>query len=262
MKDRTPNQESLHAVELKLNGELGGIDAKTVAEGLELLRKLVGSFNPDGGPVKMASLRTGSTVTGVAAPRAAEEAIIHAADLIREKQVLPPHWSSRQATLLRDLAKLSHRNGVDSAEILGLTTERSLQLDSALLKSIQEAMKKTPISIGSVVGKLHSYRDGINGLSATLRDELTNRDVRVTFGEDLDEAIRMNLRRKVEVSGLLKRHPESNVPEEVDAKSIETIHPPIAFSGRGIWKRLKDEGVSTQAIMRELRVEETSAYGS
>lgn len=262
MKDRPPDQESLHAVELKLNGELGGIDAKTVAEGLELLRKLVGSFNPDGGPVKMASLRTGSTVTGVAAPLAAEEAIIQAADLIREKQMLPPNWSSKQAALLRDLAKLARRNGVDSAEILGLTTERSLQLDSVLLKSIQEAMKRAPISIGSVVGKLHSYRDGVNGLSATLRDELTKKDVRVTFDEDLDEAIRMNLRGIVEVSGLLKRHPESNVPEEVDAKSIERVLPPTAVSGRGIWKRLRDEGMTTQTIMRELRAEEASAYGS
>ncbi len=262
MKDRTPDQESLQVVELKLNGELGGIDAKTVAEGLELLRKLVGSFNPDGGPVKMASLRTGSTVTGVAAPPAAEQAIIHAVDLIRTKQVLPPNWSSRQATLLRDLAKLSHRNGVDSAEILGLTTKRSLQLDSVLLKSIQEAMKKTPISIGSVVGKLHSYKDGSNGLSATLRDELTNKDVRVTFDEDLDEAIRMNLRRIVEVSGLLKRHPESNAPEEIDAKNVEAVPSPTAVSGRGIWKRLRDEGMTTQAIMRELRAQEASAYGS
>lgn len=262
MQDRTPAQESLHAVELKLNGDLGGIDAKTVAEGLELLRKLVGSFNPDGGPVKIATLRTGSTVTGVAAPPAAEKAIIHAVDLIREKQVLPPNWSARQATLLRDLAKLSHRTGINSAEILGLTTERSLQLDSVLVKSIQEAMKKTPVSIGSVVGKLHSYKDGPKGLSATLRDELTNKDVRVTFGEDLDEAIRLNLRQKVEVSGLLKRHPESNVPEEVDAKSIEPVPSPTSVSGRGIWKRLKDEGLTTQVIMRELRAEEASSYGS
>lgn len=263
MRDHDPTKEGLHAVELKLNGELGGIDAKTVALGLELLRKLVGSFNPDGGPVKMASLRTGSTVTGVAAPPATEEAIIHAADLIREKQVLPQNWSSKQAALLRDLAKLSNRSGVDSAEILGRTTERALPLDSALLKSIQEAMKKTPMSIGSVVGKLHSYKDGPNGLSATVRDHLTNKDVRVNFAEDLDEAIRMNLRRIVEVSGVLKRHPESNAPEEVDAKSIEAVPPKTTVvSGRGIWKRLKDEGVTTQVILRELRAEEASAYGS
>ncbi|MDK8662709.1 hypothetical protein [Corynebacterium coyleae] len=263
MKDHNSEAQTSHAIELKLNGELEEIDAKTVAEGLDLLRKLVGSFNPDGGPVKMASLRAGSSVTGVVASPATEEAIIQAVEMIREKQTLPSNWSSRQAALLRELAKLPNRNGVDSAEILGLTTEQSLRLDAALLKSVQEAMKTTPLSIGSVVGKLRSYKDGTTGLSATLRDQLTNQDVRITFGEDLDEEIRKYLRQIVEISGVMKRHPESNMPEEVDAISIEVVPTSsAAVSGRGIWRRLKDEGLTSQSIMRELRSEETRAYGS
>lgn len=263
MKNYGLANEALNAVELRLNGELGGIDAKTVADGLELLRKLVGSFNPGGGPVKMASLRTGSTVTGVAASPATEESIIHAIELIREKQVLPSNWSSKQATLLRELAKLSNRSGVDSAEILGRATKSSSLLDSALENSIQEAMKKTPISIGSVVGKLYSYQDSARGLSARLRDQLTNEDVRVNFDEALDQAIRKNLRQVVEISGVLKRHPETNAPEEVDAKSVEVVLPMSnPTSGRGIWKRLKDDGLTTRDLIREIRSEETSAYGS
>ncbi|QYH19462.1 hypothetical protein JKI95_10310 [Corynebacterium aquatimens] len=223
MKDRSPNKEARNAIELKLNGELEAIDAKTVADGIELLRKLVGSFDPSGAPVKMASLRTGSTVTGVAAPPEAEESILHAIEMIRANQVLPANWSSKQADLLRELTKLSSRSGVESAEIVGRTNNRSSQLDSVLMESIQEAMRKTPISIGSVVGKLYSYQDSAKGLSARLRDALTNEDVRVTFGEDLDASIRRNLRNVVEISGLLKRHPETNSPEEIEAKSVDAV---------------------------------------
>ncbi|WJY68464.1 hypothetical protein [Corynebacterium auris] len=263
MNDENPTNGALNVIELKLNGELSGIDAKTVADGLDLLRKLVGSFTPNGGPVKMASLRTGSTVTGVIATPEAEDSILYGIELVRNRQVLPVNWSSKQATLLRELARLSRRSGVASAEILGRNTERALPLDSALDASIQEAMKKAPTSIGSVVGKLHSYQDSAQGLSATLRDHITHQNVRVTFDEDLDAAIRQNLRRVVEVSGVLKRHPESNAPEEVDAKSVEAMPSiPTPVSGRGIWRRLKDKGVTARDIMHELRAEEPSTYGS
>lgn len=263
MKDQDQSTESQHALELKLNGEMGAIDAKTVVDGLELLRKLVGSFTPGQGPVKMASLRSGSTVTGVAASPEVEESILQAIDSIRDHKELPSNWSSKQATLLQNLAKLSNRSGVDSTELLGSSSMRAAQLDSALFESIQEAMKKTPISIGSVVGKLYSYQDGAKGLSARLRDSLTNEDVRVLFDEDLDEAIRSNLRGLVEVSGILKRHPETNAPEEINAKSIEAVPIKAApISGRGIWRRLKEEGTTTQNIMGALRAEGAGAHGS
>ena len=109
----------------------------------------------------------------------------------------------------------------------------------------------------------YSYQDSAKGLSARLRDALTNEDVRVTFGEDLDASIRRNLRNVVEISGLLKRHPETNSPEEIEAKSVDAVSAkPALASGRGIWRRLKDEGVTTHDIMRELRSEESSAHGS
>lgn len=188
MNDENSTNGALNVIELKLNGEQSGIDAKTVADGLDLLRKLVGSFTPNGGPVEMASLRTGSTVTGVIAAPKAEDSILYAVELVRKRQVLPVNWSSKQAALLRDLAGLSHRCGVASAEILERSTERALPLDSAL-----------------------------------------------------DAAIRQYLRRVVEVSGVLKRHPESNAPGEVDTKSVEAMPSvPTPVSGRGIWRRLKD----------------------
>ncbi|MBP3947306.1 hypothetical protein [Corynebacterium sp. Marseille-P3884] len=263
MKDQDPSTETQHALELKLNGEMGAIDAKTVVDGLELLRKLVGSFTPGQGPVKMASLRSGSAVTGVVATPEVETTILRAIDSIRDHKEMPSNWSSKQATLLQDLAKLSNRSGVDSTELSGSSSLRVTQLDSALLASIQEAMKKTPISIGSVVGTLYSYQVSAKGLSAKMRDSLTNEDVRVLFDEDLDEAIRSNLRGLVEVSGVLKRHPETNAPEEISAKSVEALPiKTVPVSGRGIWRRLKEEGTTAQDMMRALRSEGTNAHGS
>ena len=119
MKDQDPSTETQHALELKLNGEMGAIDAKTVVDGLELLRKLVGSFTPGRGPVKMASLRSGSAVTGVVATPEVETTILRAIDSIRDHKEMPSNWSSKQATLLQDLAKLSNRSGVDSTGLSG-----------------------------------------------------------------------------------------------------------------------------------------------
>lgn len=244
------------SLDLKLNGDLNSIDATTVVKGLDLLRKLVVSFSPENSPVKMGKLEEGSSVTGILVTDCLSARVSTGIEHIRTRKTIPSGWTSKEAKIVKQLAQLSNRDGVDSVELLRSNGSVRNSLDAELISAVKVALQKTPITIGSVIGELYSYQVTQRGLVAKLRESLSDNEVKVNFNEDLDEEIRGHLRQRVEISGILTRHPESNRAEEIDAKTVEALNRPAdKINPRGIWRDLAREGATTENIMAAIRGE-------
>ncbi|MCT2338587.1 hypothetical protein [Corynebacterium sp. p3-SID1056] len=244
------------SLDLKLNGDLNSIDATTVIRGLDLLRKLVAGLSPEGSPIKMGKLEEGSSVTGVLVSGHLSARISTGIEHIRSQRTMPSGWTSREAKIVRDLAQLSKRAGVESVELLQSNQSTRTPLDPELISAVNETLDRTAITIGSVIGELYSYHVTQRGLVAKLRESLSGNEVKVNFKEDLDEEVRSHLRQEVEISGILTRHPESHRAEEIDAKSVESLNRPAhKINPRGIWRDLANEGATTESMMAAIRVE-------
>lgn len=250
------NQENSEtsALSLKLDGTLQDMDAKTVLTGLELLTKLVASFTDE--PVKMGILEEGSAVTGVLAPPAVEAEVLDGIAHLRDGGTIPENWTFKQVQWVRDLTKLESKSGVTGVRLSPSDASVDVHLDASLREAIESIFKKIPLSLGSVTGELYYYSANKGQFHAKLHPVSGGPIVKISFTEELDEELRSGLRGQVSVYGLLKRHPETHVVEEVDARRIRVIRSEApARSGRGIWTDLKEQGVTVDALMKAIRGE-------
>ncbi|WP_151640334.1 hypothetical protein [Corynebacterium sp. 11A] len=243
------------SLNLVLNGTLQDMDAKTVLEGLELLTKLVKSFSNE--PVKMGLLDEGSSITGVIVSPELEAEVLDGVARLRDGGSIPENWTFKQVRFVRDLTRLESKVGVTGVKLSTSYGSGDAFLDEPLREAIDAILEKIPISLGSVTGELYSYSANDKRFRARLHPSAGGPMVKISFNEDLDEEIRNGLRQKVSIYGLLKRHPETHVVEEVDARRVKILKTPrLVRSGRGIWKGAKEQGVTVDELMSAIRGED------
>ncbi|QPK78314.1 hypothetical protein G7Y31_06910 [Corynebacterium lizhenjunii] len=243
------------SLNLVLNGTLQSMDAQTVLKGLELLTSLVAGFTDK--PVKMGALEEGSSITGVIVSPKVEAEILAGIAQLRDGEAIPENWTLKQVQNVRDLTRLESKAGVTGVKLHPSYGSESVSLDAPLRDAIDGIVKKIPLSLGSVTGELYHYSANNGRFRARLHPSSGGPKVNISFTEELDEELRNGLRQKVSIYGILKRHPETHVIEEIDARRIEIREPSgPARPGRGIWKDLKDQGVTVDGLMGAIRGED------
>ncbi|WP_257161764.1 hypothetical protein [Corynebacterium cystitidis] len=256
------NQEvgERRVLSLVLDGTLQDMDPSTILRGLDLLTKLVRGFTDQ--PIKVAEFREGSLITGLLVPASVETDVHNGLAHLRISNSIPPNWTLKQVQHVRDLTKLESKAGVTAVSLSTSKGTDNVVLDQPLAKAIDSILKAVPISLGSVTGELFSYSARDGNLHARLRPVSETGPVKVNFTEELDADIRTGLRQTVSIYGMLTRHPETHVVEEIDAHRIRIVKAAgHQHSGRGIWKDIKQRGVTVDKLMKEIRGEDWVSNG-
>lgn len=236
---------------LTLQGDIRQFDAVTVAESLRHLAHLVESFPTHEGKAKLATLREGSAITGVLTDDQTSEFLSTRLIYLRDKQRVPKAWAIAQ---VRSLTKIIEITADSDRVSLKVADHQPLDLDNGMKAAIAKALMRIPKSIGSVVGELTRYNGSGQTRTAGLEQEGTNNVVEISLGEDLWQLVTRYMHQRVEIAGLVTRHPETNVIERVRARSITQLAPQGALvSGLGIWESIDSYAQSPEEIVRHLR---------
>lgn len=244
---RSDNREVI----LTLEDDIQQFDAVTVAESLRHLAQLVESFPTHEGKAKLATLREGSAVTGVLTNDQTSESLSDGLVYLRDQQRVPEAWAISQVRSLRKVIEIT----ADSDRVsLKVADHQPLALDSGMKVAIAKALTRIPKSIGSVIGELTRYNGSGQTRTAGLEQEGTKNAVEISLGEDLWQLVTRYMHQRVEIAGLVTRHPETNVIERVRARSITKLSPQGALvSGLGIWESIDSYAQSPEEIVRHLR---------
>lgn len=230
------------------------MDAGRVARAVDLLTALVRSFTPTGDKATIGVVRGGDSGMGVLSSAAISREILEGIATIEKESVLPRNWSLAQVKNLRELARLAGAEGIESVSIRSREASSEKQLTQQLAHAIDEMIEELPRSLGSVTGLLDGYTVTKEGLEATIQPNDGGPSVTLKFAKDLDEQIRGAVAKKVNVYGVLKRSPESNLVLEVDAQIVIILSELNGTrNGLGIWRELKDKGATVEELMQGIR---------
>lgn len=244
-------REQISEVLLTLEGELQSFSAITVAESLRHLAQLVESFPTHEGSAKLATLREGSAVTGVLTNAETAVTLSDGIAHLHDHESVPEAWSIDQARSFKKLI-----DATVSRHEATLTVDRSsaISLDSRLRDAVSKAVSNIPKSIGTVIGELTRYNGAGPSKFAGLLQEGTQKIIDVGLGENLWQDVIQNMHQRVEIAGLVTRHPETNQIEKILARSIEELpEKGSPISGLGIWQDVDFRGQSPEEIVRHLR---------
>lgn len=230
------------------------MDAGRVARAVDLLTALVRSFTPTGDKATIGVVRGGDSGMGVLSSAAISREILEGIATIEKESVLPRNWVLAQVKNLRELARLAGPEGIESVSIRSREASSEKQLTQQLAHAIDEMIEELSRSLGSVTGLLDGYTVTKEGLEAAIQPNDGGPSVTLKFAKDLDEEIRSAVAKKVNVYGVLKRSPESNLVLEVDAQSVVVLSELNGTrNGLGIWRELKDEGATVEELMQGIR---------
>lgn len=239
---------------LILGGNPRDMDAGRVARAVDLLTALVCSFTPTSDKAKIGVMQGGDSGMEVLSSAAISREILAGMATIEKESVLPRNWSLAQVKNLRELARLAGADGIGSVSIRSREASSEKQLAPQLAHAIDKMIEELPRSLGSVTGFLDGYTATKKGLEAAIQPDGGGPSVTVNLAKDLDEQIRGAVAKKVNVYGMLKRSPESNLVLEVDAQSVVVLSELNGTrNGLGIWRELKDEGATVEELMQGIR---------
>lgn len=239
---------------LILGGNPRDMDAGRVARAVDLLTALVRSFTPTSDKATIGVVQGGDSGMEVLSSAAISREILAGIATIEKKSVLPRNWTLAQVKNLRELARLAGAEGIKSVSIRSREASSEKQLTQQLAHAIDEMIEELPLSLGSVTGFLDGYTVTKEGLEATIQPNGGGPSVTVNFAKDLDEQIRGAVAKKVNVYGVLKRSPESNLVLEVDAQSVMVLSELNGTcNGLGVWRELKDKGATVEELMQGIR---------
>lgn len=240
-----------HEIILTLEGDIRQFDAIGVADSLRHLAQLVESFPTHEGKAKLAMLQEGSAVTGVLTNDQTSVSLTNGMIYLRDKERVPKAWSIAQVRSLRKILETT----VDSNRAsLKIADHQPFALDTAMRDAIRKALTRIPKSIGSVVGELTRYNGAGHTKTAGLEQENTSDAVEISLGEELWQLVTKYMHQRVEIAGIVTRHPETNAIEKVRARSITKLPPQGArVSGLGIWESIDSYAQAPEEIVRQLR---------
>lgn len=239
---------------LILGGNPRDMDAGRVSRTVDLLTALVRSFTPTSDKAKIGVMRGGDSGMEVLSSAAISREILAGIATIEKESALPRNWSLAQVKNLREFARLAGAVGIGSVSIRSSVASSEKQLTPQVAHAIDEMIEELPLSLGSVTGFLDGYTVTKAALEATIQPDGGGPSVTVKFARDLDEQIRGAVAKKVNVYGVLKRSPESDLVLEVDAQSVMVLSELNETpNGLGIWRELKDEGATVEELMQGIR---------
>lgn len=239
---------------LILGGNPRDMDAGRVARAVDLLTALVCSFTPTRDKATIGVKQGGNSGMEVLSFAAISREILAGIATIEKKSVLPRNWTLAQVKSLRELARLAGAEGIESVSIRSREASSEMQLTPQLAHAIDKMIEELPRSLGSVTGFLDGYTVTEEALEATIQPDDGGPSVTFNLAKDLDEQIRSAVAKKMNVYGVLKRSPESNLVLEDDAQSVIILSELNGTrNGLGIWRELKDEGTTVEELRQGIR---------
>lgn len=236
---------------LTLDGHIHEINAVILSESLRDLARLVEGFPTHAGSAKLATLREGSAITGVLTDYETTKRLADGIAHLRRQARIPDSWSISQ---VRSLERIVETGINGRGASLKIAAGKSQVLDLNLKEAISKAITRVPKSVGSVVGELKRYNGAGQVRMAGLQQEGTGNSVDVSLDENLWEVVIKFMHQRVEVAGILTRHPETNVIESVRVRSITELPKKDELtSGLGICERVDPYDVDPVEIIRTLR---------
>src|SRR5699024_5311960 len=168
-----------------------------------------------------------------------------------KEQSMPDSWSIAQ---VRSLEKIVETAGGGRGATLKIADDEAKVLDAGFKEAISQAMTQAPKSIGSVIGELTRYNGSGRTRLAGLQQENTGKSVEVSLDGELWESAIKLMHERVEIAGLVTRHPETNVIEKVSARSITALpYSGVAAAVLGIWQDIEFDEENTEETVRQLR---------
>lgn len=229
---------------LTLQGDMRQFDAVVIAESLRHLANLVESFPSHEGRAKLATLRQGSAVTGVLTNDRTASSLEAGLIDLRDSARVPDAWSMAQ---VRSLERIIETTAQSDLVYINVAAGSSIVLDTHMKEATSKALKSLPKSLGSVVGELTRYNGSGQTKTAGLVQEDLEKTVEISLEQDLWQLVAQYMHQRVEVTGILTRHPETHAIERVSARSITPLPARGALvSGIGIWETLASHDESAE----------------
>lgn len=223
-------------LEVRVDGAPGSIPAKAfldvVRGNLEVLDQLERAEHPDTrpGPWLIADLRTGSALAVLRRADAPDLQtplrLVDGVAALRERDELPPYFSSATVATLVRIGDQSRRPGVSGVTLTLLDSSperrRSEELSTTVLSNARKAMEETERTIGSVTGLLDviNLRRGTRQIS--LYDQDSKRSVRCHFPDGLFETLKESLGHRVRALGTVTRNRGGQILR-LDVDAVERL---------------------------------------
>lgn len=196
---------------LSLEGQKGEMAAASFITAAQALVKLLDGASRDKIAWKVSTLATGSLRIGLTASRSADSAdpqdvvdtVLSGLVTLRQASTIPHGYTLPMMGHAQQLAGLKGKGGITDISISAGATV--VKIDEELARNAAEAVSGKAVSIGSVQGIL----DKVNFRNIRefgLIDERTGASMRVTFGSELDDAVKQAIDTPVVVTGTLYRN--------------------------------------------------------
>lgn len=216
-----PDEIQADEIQVKLEGPLGTIDPRAVAEAILALDKILRHVAGDGPPhLELTDLSVGSAKASIRSDPQRVKTVRGGIDSLTASPVIPQGWGAESISGLVDLERVSARRGVD--EVLLRTTKVVSKIDEELARHAEASIALSAPALGSVRGTLYRYNNNGGKRVAGMHDYRTGQSVEVLFPGHLVADVRSALDHEVEVWGEVRRDMNDRV-RSITITGIETV---------------------------------------
>ncbi|MEV0285691.1 MULTISPECIES: hypothetical protein [unclassified Kribbella] len=198
-------------LQLSLEGPRGEMAASCFLTAAQAMLKLLDGASREKVAWQVSTLAEGSLRIGLVAsrsgdsgdPEQAVDTVLRGLATLHESSTIPHGFTLPMMSYAQQLAGVRGKGGITEISVsVGATL---VKIDEVLARNAEEAVASKVVSIGSVQGIL----DKVNFRKVRefgLIDERTGAAMRVTFGPELDEAVKQSIDTPVVVTGTLSRN--------------------------------------------------------
>nr|WP_225751986.1 hypothetical protein [Pseudoclavibacter sp. Marseille-Q3772] len=246
----------MQCITLKIDGNLGEMDARAASDGLGALIDILRSIDhEDTAIVRLRDLRAGSAVMTVEAPDDLVESVVDGLGVLTDERILPRGWNQKTIEGVKALVRVNRRDGVKGLAVSGL--DRRHLVDEELSRLADEVRASQPQALGTITGLLHGYnRPKSEPPHGRIRDESTGASVRIDLANDLVSKVLPLLDKRVIVRGIVRYDPWTGAIDRILLRGIEpapVLSKSPVSSGVGILKSLFPPDADSVSLIREVR---------